>query len=254
MDPADSTTTTKLIPASGDINSDVVTEITLGESVRDTATVTGLDGVFPMPTGTVDFQVVEPGEDPDNESDWDTFDPAVALDLDGVAISVEYTPSAAGDYYFRAIYSGDSNYNGSQSGNREEPLVVTGGYEGKTPGFWKSHTDLWEGFGTGELVGDVFDIPTELSELADDTLLEALQYHGGKDAIGMARNLLRQAVAALLNASHPLVDYPASIGSIIADTNAALATLDRDAMGAVKDQFEEWNSLEGGIDAHGNPI
>ena len=70
----------------------------------------------------------------------------------------------------------------------------------------------------------------------------------------MARNLLRQAVAALLNASHPLVNYPVTVTDIITDTNDALATLDRDAMEVLKDQFDMWNNLEGGIDAHGNPI
>jgi hypothetical protein len=70
----------------------------------------------------------------------------------------------------------------------------------------------------------------------------------------MARNLLRHAVAALLNASHPLVHYPDTASDIITDTNDAQATLDRDAMGTLKDQFDEWNNLGGGIDAHGNPI
>jgi len=89
--------------------------ITLGESVTDTAYVTGLVG-FPIPTGTVDFQVLI-------GTTWTPYDTNVPLS-NGSATSISYTPTSAGTWYFRAIYSGDSNYETSQSGNEEEPLVV----------------------------------------------------------------------------------------------------------------------------------
>ncbi|KPK63120.1 MAG: hypothetical protein AMK73_05410, partial [Planctomycetes bacterium SM23_32] len=120
---ADSTTTTKLIPDDGDINSPVVTSITLGDGVKDTVTVTGLGGSFPMPSNGVEFQVVLPGEDPNNESDWDYFD-GENLDGAGQAISDTYTPLTTGQYYFRAVYLGDLNYKSSKSGNTAEPLTV----------------------------------------------------------------------------------------------------------------------------------
>lgn len=74
--------------------------------------------------------------------------------------------------------------------------------EGCTPGYWKNHPDAWVGHSPDDHVGDVFDVPSYLG-LADDTLLEALNYKGGKGLEGAARILLRAAVAALLNASHP---------------------------------------------------
>ncbi len=92
--------------------------IDLGQSVTDNATVTGLGDGFPMPTGTVDFQVSYDG------GEWMTYDTGVIL-VNGAAISIMYMPMAAGDYDFRAIYSGDSNYLGSQSGDEDEPLYVT---------------------------------------------------------------------------------------------------------------------------------
>jgi hypothetical protein len=75
----------------------------------------------------------------------------------------------------------------------------------------------------------VFDVPDSLG-LDDNTLVEALDFPGGKYAVGGARILLRAAVAALLNASHPDVDYTLTASEVISDVNAALATLDRDTM------------------------
>jgi hypothetical protein len=96
--------------------------ITLGQSVTDTATVTGFG---PTPTGTVDFQVST------DMISWTTFDSNVPL-VSGSATSASYEPLTAGTYYFRAVYSGDSNYNGATSGDDEEPLVVEPVYFVKT--------------------------------------------------------------------------------------------------------------------------
>ncbi|MHB1455239.1 MAG: DUF7507 domain-containing protein [Saccharofermentanales bacterium] len=132
--------------------------------------------------------------------------------------------------------------------------VIIEDYEGLTPGFWKNHPDLWVDYDPDDLVGDVFDIPAALSALADDTLMEALNYKGGSGAIGAARNLLRQAVAALLNASHPDVNYAMTEAEIIDAVNDALASMDREIMDMLKDQLDMYNNAGGGIDAHGNPI
>ena len=115
--PADTTTATILSYDS----------ITFGNSVNDTATVTGLGGLFPVPTGTVDFQYSF------NEGHWMVYDAGVAL-VDGKATSINYLPLTAGDYEFQAVYSGDSNYNPSMSGEDAEPLIVHPGitYVGPT--------------------------------------------------------------------------------------------------------------------------
>jgi hypothetical protein len=86
--------------------------ITIGEVVYDTASVTGHN-----PTGTVQFQVKVPG------GTWADFGPAEIL-TGGAAQSINYTATVTGTHYFRAIYSGDANNNGSQSGDMEEPLIV----------------------------------------------------------------------------------------------------------------------------------
>ena len=96
-------------------------QITLGDFVTDYAAVTNLNGELPDPTGTIDFQVSFKG------GNWVTYDPLKPLSpaLMGVsATSIPYKPLAAGDYNFRAIYNGDSNFNGSMSVIDSEPLLV----------------------------------------------------------------------------------------------------------------------------------
>ena len=70
---------------------------------------------------------------------------------------------------------------------------------------------------------------------------------------GAAQNLFRQAVAALLNASHPLVEYAWTSTQIITSVNTALASNNAATIEALKNQLDLFNNAGGGIDAHGNP-
>jgi len=79
---------------------------------------------------------------------------------------------------------------------------------GCTPGFWKQphHFEFWTDYSPDDTVGTVFtDAP---SELADDTLLQALDY---KPRGSAEKVLLRAAVATLLtsayDAAHDEVDW-----------------------------------------------
>jgi hypothetical protein len=129
------------------------------------------------------------------------------------------------------------------------------GENGCTPGFWKNHPDCWcDAYDPDDLVGDVFDIPGDLSELADDTLMAALKYKGGSGVIGAARNLLRHGVSALLNACSDDVPFPMGVAGVIDAVNTALATLDRDEITAAKNILAMYNELGCSIDAHCNPI
>jgi large repetitive protein len=108
----------KVTKASSSTTTDLGTlMINLGQSVKDNASVTGITGNFPNPTGTVNFQVSF------NGGNWKTFAASVPL-INGKAISAFYKPSAAGIYDFRAVYTGDRNYLKSQSSNDSEPLGV----------------------------------------------------------------------------------------------------------------------------------
>ena len=86
--------------------------------------------------------------------------------------------------------------------------------------------------------------------MADDTFLDALSYRGGRGIEGAARNLLRHAVAALLNQGHPDVGYPMSVDEIKVGVSQALASLDRGEMLDLKDILDGFNNIGCGIDAH----
>ena len=121
------------------------------------------------------------------------------------------------------------------------------GAEGNTPGFWKNNVGAWPAvYSPLILVGDVFDgVP---SPDADETLLEAL----GTLATAGVDSLMAHAVAALLNATHPLVAYPLTPGEIVARVSAALATGDRTVIQALKDLLDGYNNLGSDLDAHGD--
>jgi len=116
--------------------------------------------------------------------------------------------------------------------------------EGCTPGYWKQpqHFDSWEGFATDETLEAVFNVPNAFG-LDEKTLLEALSFKGGSEPAGAAQILLRAAVAALLNAASPDVNYPLSIGDVISQVNAALASNSRSTMLALASVLNANNNL-----------
>ena len=125
--------------------------------------------------------------------------------------------------------------------------VRIGDDEGCTPGFWKNNPGAWEEYSPDQTLGSVFAIPAEFGELADDTLMEALSYGGGSSDLDKARILLRQAVAAVLNAAHEGIGYPyrrdAAPLMIIPSVNAALASGNTTTMENLKNTLASANEL-----------
>jgi hypothetical protein len=115
------------------------------------------------------------------------------------------------------------------------PTTTPPGQEGCTPGFWKNHPEAFAGTGysASTTLGSVFTgLPPAYASL---TFADALSLGGGGlDA------LLRQAVAALLNASSADVDYPLTAAQVIAQTNAAIASGNYET---TKDLFDLYNNL-----------
>jgi hypothetical protein len=114
-------------------------------------------------------------------------------------------------------------------------------FQGCTPGYWRQsqHFDSWTApYDPTDLVKNVFNVSPFLQNGKldlngnglDDTLAGALSYQGGSGVTGAAQILLRAAVAALLNAAHPDVNYPRTTAEVIADVNAALASGNRTTM------------------------
>lgn len=119
------------------------------------------------------------------------------------------------------------------------------GEDGCTPGYWKNHTDSWAaaGYSPDQLTGSVFAGSAAFPTLASKTLLQSLQGGGGPGTLGGATVLLRAAVAALLNAGHPDVDYPRTTAEIINDVNAALASNNRNTMLTLATALDSDNNL-----------
>jgi hypothetical protein len=77
----------------------------------------------------------------------------------------------------------------------------------------------------------------------DDTLLDALNYTDGTGTRGAARTLLRAAIAGLLNAVHPSVNYQLTKNQVISQVNYELAYQYRPNMINLANQLESCNSL-----------
>ena len=85
------------------------------------------------------------------------------------------------------------------------------------------------GYSTGDYFDDVFGVGPHI------TLLKAVRMGGGKE-----KALIRHATAALLNATHPNVDYPLTEAEVIALVQDAYATGN---FNDAKDILDEYNNL-----------
>jgi hypothetical protein len=165
----------------------------------------------------------------------------------GVAVAGQYanvgTVSAQGTNGAAVTDSDPSHYFGIVPPPPPPPPVA--GDQGCTPGYWKNHPDSWPaaGYSTGQSVQSVFAQAAGYPGIGGATLLEALNLHGGSGLDGAARNLLRAAVASLLDASHPGVAYPRTPASVISDVDSALATGDPGTIEALKNALDADNNL-----------
>jgi hypothetical protein len=112
------------------------------------------------------------------------------------------------------------------------------GDDGCTPGYWKNHLGSWSGYSPSATLTSVFG-----AGALGGTLLEGLSFGGGSGLDGAKRILLRAAVAALLNAASPDVDYTRTTASVIADVTAALNSNDRSTILALALALDADNNL-----------
>jgi len=132
--------------------------------------------------------------------------------------------------------------------------------EGCTPRFWKDNSSCWcDAYTPDTQVSVVFtalQFPTYANMISDksnfstDTLMDTLNYRGGRGLEGAARNLLRHATAALLNTCDTNVDYPVWETLIIDLTNAVLTTEDTDFIQELHSVLAEFNEYGCPIDVH----
>jgi len=104
--------------------------------------------------------------------------------------------------------------NGTIVTDEDPACVVCRGGEGCTPGYWKNHPDSWAP--TGLSPEDDFDATFGVDFFDPDiTLLQAVRAKGGGINV-----IARHGTAALLNALHPVVNYPFTEAEVIAFVQA----------------------------------
>jgi len=117
------------------------------------------------------------------------------------------------------------------------------GNEGCSLGFFKNHPGAFPSpYTTQTTLGSVFPCLSNTT-LSDVTLQEALGFKGGSGVEGATRILLRQAVAALLNAASPDVNYPLTVEQVVTQVCGAIATNNREAILELASQLDEDNNL-----------
>jgi hypothetical protein len=97
-------------------------------------------------------------------------------------------------------------------------------FQGCTLGYWKNHTESWQGYQSGQLLSTAGFVG---APRPSDTLLQALRYKGGPQLTDKVNLLLKQAVAAILSAEHDDVNYAQTVAEILAEVNAAIASQDQ---------------------------
>lgn len=123
----------------------------------------------------------------------------------------------------------------------EEEVPPPPGGEGCTPGFWKNHLDAWAL--TPYSPDDDFGVVFGTATFSGMTLHQVVSQGGGcKRALG------RHAVAAILNASHPDIDYAIpDAGDIIDAVAAVIDGSDCDAIEDLKDILDAFNNAGCGL-------
>lgn len=121
------------------------------------------------------------------------------------------------------------------------------GNEGCSHGYWKNHPQSWPatGYTRNQALSTVW---SNTAPYASTSLSTALSFSGGSGVDGAKRNLFKQAVAALLNAAHPSVDYPLTVAQVISQVNTALASGNRATMLTLAGTLDGYNNL------HNSPL
>jgi hypothetical protein len=217
-------------------------------------------GFVPAPNGTVVHLSITSGAATFVATGTQTQDVTISNGLGAFTVVINSTVAGDNTIHASTTFSvggvsltratGDTHVGDSPDAHK----TYTANFHGLTPGFWKNNAInwgavAWKVYTPSTPLASVFLHTDEYSSLKGINLLQALQLNGGG-----VNALMRQAVAALLNSSNPLVNYPISTADVISKTNAALASHDPTQLSALQALFEADNSLEGGIDQHGNPI
>lgn len=123
------------------------------------------------------------------------------------------------------------------------PIAPPAENHGCTLGYWKNHTTNWPSPYTTSttIAGAGFTN----SGVGTTSMFDALSFKGGPTVQDAKNLLLKQAVAALLNAATSGMNYPLTTAQIVSEVNTALASGDRNTILTEASRLEGFNSLEG---------
>ncbi len=115
--------------------------------------------------------------------------------------------------------------------------------EGLSPGYWKTHLADWPApYTPGQTLGSVFASSADF-DLDGVTLGAALAFKGGNTVAEKAQILLRQAVAAVLNAAHANINYPLTVDEVVEQVNEALDSGDPAVILELAGTLDGYNNL-----------
>ena len=101
--------------------------------------------------------------------------------------------------------------------------------QGCSPNFWRDNPGAWLGHAADEAVNTVFS-GADIYDVGNTTLYNVLKFRWNfstSDPVAIeARSLLREAVTACLNVSHPDIDYHYAGTMVTSMVNDALASGD----------------------------
>jgi hypothetical protein len=153
-----------------------------------------------------------------------------------------------------SLPNGDTTPGDNTSNDTITPTTTTTNFGGLTPGFWKNNADKWNAsawqftaYTTTTTLGSVFNLGSNFSSISSVTFLAALNFSGGPTLLDAAETLIRQAVAALLDATYNFqgttMNYPLTASQIISQVNAALASADRNVILTLEGILDTDNNL-----------
>jgi hypothetical protein len=121
------------------------------------------------------------------------------------------------------------------------PLPVASGCSAE---FWNGHPEAWKGTGIAatQQVKYVFSGAAGYGEVGEASLRTALRFRPGGGLLGVAKELVRAAAAALLNSVHASLEYPRTRTHVIIDVNQALLSGDAVKMLNLTAELEKANA------------
>lgn len=127
------------------------------------------------------------------------------------------------------------------------PLPVATGCSAE---FWNAHPEAWKvtGIATTQQVKFVFSGAADYGEVGEASLRTALRFRPGDGLLGVAKELVRAAAAALLNSVHASLEYPRTRTRVIIDVNDALLSRDAVRMLNLTAELEKANAAECPLD------